>query len=71
MFIRQRMKSNRISSIIIIIKSNREINESFQAYLGHASNHHLNTFFLKNFSEMTCSRSSTTLTLYYHYSFVK
>ena len=69
MFICQRMKSNRISSIII--KSNREISESFQAYLGHASNHHLNTFFLKNFSEMTCSRSSTTLTLYYHYSFVK
>ena len=69
MFIRQRMKLNRISSIII--KSNREISESFQAYLGHASNHHLNTFFLINFSEMTCSRSFTTLTLYYHYSFVK
>ena len=47
MFIRQRLKSNRIPSIII--KSNREISESFQAYLGHASNHHLNTFFSYKF----------------------
>ena len=39
--------------------------------LEHAYNYYLNSFYLKNFSEMTCSRSSTTLTIHYHYSSVK
>ena len=39
--------------------------------LEHAYNYNLNSFFLKKISKMTCTRSSTTLTLYYHYTFVK